>query len=164
MQKITCALLHTPIKPTRAQRLEFRENGNARQQPGDPVRGSSTIAGTPSRQSCDTNTRSRGHPPALGTRSPSIQGPPAGTATVQLGVEERGMLMRGEPAPNLLFPARHFFQGFALHLLCADPHEDREGGMPATGQLLCQTPDPRSQNISPGPHNVFPLNLTLGNI
>lgn len=76
------------------------------------------------------------------------------------------MLMRGEPVAKYTFPSitYFFFQGFALHLLCADPHGDREGGMPDTGQLLCQTlgsPLPKDltwtiQCISP--------NLTLGNI
>lgn len=60
-------------------------------------------------------------------------------------------------------PRMTFFQCFALHLPCTDPWEDREdvclppGSFSARFQLLTLT------NRSPGPGNLFPCNLTLGN-
>lgn len=64
--KITYALLHTPVKPMRTQRLEFRENRSTMQQPGNLIRGSSrTGYQEPSSEGCPTGD---GHWAAAGKK------------------------------------------------------------------------------------------------
>lgn len=70
---------------------------------------------------------------------------------------------KGEASSQIWsIPSMTFFQGFALHLLCADPWENGGEARLPPGSFSVRLQIFTPTNISPGPGNLFPLNLTPG--